>query len=392
MKLLVLTFYYPPDLSAGSFRIKSIIDALSKYNIDIHVISTLPNRYASFSAEAPDKESYNNLTVERVALPPHASGMLDQAKAFFTYYRAVKKRISDGDYDAVFSTSSRLFTAFLGARIARSKNIPLYLDIRDIFVDTLNDVLPSRLGRLALPVFKIIERYTFNTAKRINLVSPGFDEYFKSRYPDIKYRWFTNGIDDEFLNVSLPTNPRGSKSERVKILYAGNIGEGQGLHTIIPDLAKRLSQVADFQIIGAGGRQRELALESDSLENVTLLPPMKRKELIESYMKADVLFLHLNDYEAFKKVLPSKIFEYAALGKPILAGVGGYAEQFLRENVKNCQVFEPGNATQAAKCFDKLELSFAPRDKFVEKYARKRIMKEMAQDIFDFINENQKHD
>ena len=44
----------------------------------------------------------------------------------------------------------------------------------------------------------------------------------------------------------------------------------------------------------------------------------------------DVLFLHLNDYSAFRKVIPSKIFEYAATGKPIVAGVSGYAAEFLR--------------------------------------------------------------
>ena len=59
--------------------------------------------------------------------------------------------------------------------------------------------------------------------------------------------------------------------------------------------------------------------------NIRLLPPIERQQLIKEYQNADVLFLHLNDYPAFEKVLPSKIFEYAALGKPILAGVTAVA-------------------------------------------------------------------
>jgi len=42
------------------------------------------------------------------------------------------------------------------------------------------------------------------------------------------------------------------------------------------------------------------------------------EDLSPSYLvvDADVLFLHLNAYKAFEKVLPSKIFEYAATGRP----------------------------------------------------------------------------
>ncbi|MEX1221493.1 MAG: glycosyltransferase family 4 protein [Idiomarina sp.] len=391
MKLLVLSFYFPPDLSAGSFRISSIVSALAELGIEIEVISTLPNRYASFTAEAPAVENFGSITVRRVALPPHDSGMMDQARAFSAYYREVKKHTSKIKYDAVFSTSSRLFTAFLGAQIARRKSIPLYLDIRDIFVDTLKDLLPPKLTWVTLPFLKLLERYTFQTAKRINLVSPGFENYFKARYPQIDYRWFTNGIDDEFINVPMLNDDEFKNAGRIRVLYAGNIGEGQGLHTIIPNLARRLSDVADFYIIGAGGKHQELESQCKYLQNVALLPPVKRLDLIDAYVKADVLFLHLNDYEAFKKVLPSKIFEYAALGKPILAGVSGYAEYFLKENVSNCQVFEPSNDEQAADGFHKLEFKTSERSEFVENFARQKIMKEMANDIMDFVRGNDNH-
>ena len=50
---------------------------------------------------------------------------------------------------------------------------------------------------------------------------------------------------------------------------------------------------------------------------------------MSEYDKASILFLHLNDYEAFYKVLPSKIFEYATTGKPIIAGVNGFAKDVI---------------------------------------------------------------
>jgi len=385
LKVLVLSFYYEPDLCAGSFRTTALIKALSKFsNIDIEVVSTLPNRYASFSADAPAYQETANLKVHRVKLPGHKSGMIDQAISFITYYRAAMKIANKGDYDVVYATSSRLFTALLGARIARKKKLPLYLDIRDIFVDTIGDVFSNKITWLLKPFFSCVERYAFSTATRINLVSEGFKGYFESRYPKMTYRWFTNGIDDEFLN---PLNMNhASKNESIKILYAGNIGEGQGLHEILPKLSTALQGKAEIIIVGDGGRKAILEERLLGSENVTFLPPVGRNELIELYRNADVLFLHLNDYPAFEKVLPSKIFEYAALGKPILAGVTGYAAKFLSEEVDNSATFYPGDSQGALNVLSTLDMNDIDRSSFKTKFSRTAIMNNMATDIVEFVN------
>ncbi|KKO47838.1 glycosyl transferase family 1 [Arsukibacterium sp. MJ3] len=386
MKVLVLSFYYEPDLCAGSFRCTALIEQLKKqHDVELEVITTLPNRYASFSAEAPMHEVKDGVEIHRIALPSHKSGMLDQIKAFATFYRQALKISKNKDYDLIFATSSRLFTAFLGARIASAKKLPLYLDIRDIFVDTIKDVLPAKITWLAKPVFSWVEAYAFGRAKRINLVSKGFKDYFSSRYPNAEYRWFTNGIDNEFLAVAPETSKVSNVFGQVTVLYAGNIGEGQGLHTIVPALAKKLEGKAKFRIIGDGGRKQVLLQKVDGLTNVELLPPVSRNELIREYQNADVLFLHLNDYPAFQKVLPSKIFEYAALGKPVWAGVSGYAAQFLKEEVTNSSVFYPGDDAEACRSFEKLELGVIPRTEFINKFSRVKIMAEMANDIISVV-------
>ena len=64
-----------------------------------------------------------------------------------------------------------------------------------------------------------------------------------------------------------------------------------------------------------------------------------KQKLIKEYLNADILFLHLNDYEAFQKVLPSKLFEYGAMNKPILAGISGYSKEFVKSEISNCAVF-----------------------------------------------------
>ena len=91
--------------------------------------------------------------------------------------------------------------------------------------------------------------------------------------------------------------------------------------------------------------------------------------------------MHLNDYDAFLKVLPSKIFEYAALGKPIWAGVTGYSASFIDQHVSNAAVFKPCDLESAVKEFQKLSLVTWPRKEFIEKFSRSNIMREMAFDV-----------
>ena len=145
-RILYLSFYFEPDLCAGSFRNTPLAKELSKQlhsiaNVD--VITTIPNRYQSFTVDALDEEVLDNLFIRRIRLPIHKSKLIDQMFAFWKYYRETLRFTRDQNYDLVFASSSRLFTAFLGYQIARKKSIPLILDIRDLFVDTLSDVLKN---------------------------------------------------------------------------------------------------------------------------------------------------------------------------------------------------------------------------------------------------------
>lgn len=321
--------------------------------------------------------------------------MLDQVRAFTVFARNVVRLTEKEDYALVFATSSRLMTAVLGSWVARRKKALLYLDIRDIFVDTIGDVLPGKSALLLKPVFSLVERFAVNSAEKVNLVSRGFTEYFRRRYPRQRYSFLTNGIDEEFIGICEdPASRRGgggptsSQADRfVNVVYAGNMGEGQGLHGVIPDLAKRLRGRARFRLIGDGGRRCELEarLAAERVDNVDVLPPIGRRELVEEYRKADVLFLHLNDYAAFEKVLPSKIFEYAATGKPIWAGVAGHAADFVRAEVENAEVFRPCDASSGVLALNRLDLACRSRKDFVQKFSRGAISEELASDVLGLL-------
>ena len=383
MKILILSFYYPPDLCAGSFRTGGLVSALnSERNEDtsIEVITTMPNRYSSYRPDYFPEFEEDGFRVHRVDLPNHKSGMKDQAVAFLHYAQTVLRLTHRKNYDLIFATSSRLMTGSLGALISKKCGSRLHLDIRDIFTDTIIDVVQYKfLIKSMLPVLRFLEAWTYRSADEINIVSKGFVNHVSKISPRSFITTFTNGIDKEFLDRDFSHK---FSSQKTLITYAGNFGESQGLQYIIPSVAAAIQEFAELRLIGDGGKKSELiaAIEDAKVNNVELLDPVSREPLLSFYADTDILFFCLNDRDAFLKVLPSKLFEYAATGKPILAGVAGYAAEFIKENVSGCEIFPPGNVDAM---IDKLRLLMVgpkhyERAEFKEKFSREKIMHNYA--------------
>jgi len=387
-KILYLTFYFEPDLCAGSFRNSPLVKELasqSEGNATIDVVTTLPNRYSTFEAEAPMDEVRGNYHIHRIAIPKHQSGMKDQILSFKEYYSQTRKWVQGKHYDLVVASSSRLFTAYLGYAIAKKLKVPLYLDIRDIFIDTMQDVLQSKwVKAVTLPILRTIEKKVFNYATHINLISGGFKGYF-SKYKKPIYTAFPNGIDDIFLN--LPRSVSKNNTSKRVITYAGNFGEGQGLHKIVPQAAQKLGNDYQFLLIGDGGAKQKLVDEINRLgvTNVEIIPPVKRDQLLKIYNDADFLFIHLNDYDAFKKVLPSKVFELGAYDKPIIAGVAGFANQFIEQHISNKILFLPGDVDDMIEQLRQYHYHTEQRLGFIEQFKREQINREMVESIMQYL-------
>ncbi|CDT77947.1 putative group 1 glycosyl transferase [Vibrio coralliirubri] len=384
MKILLLTYYFKPDLSAGSFRTSTFVESLmSKLPPDasVDVVTTLPNRYSSYRVNASIFESIENLNIHRVKVCDNACGLIAQMISFFTFYINCMRIIRSNEYDVVFASSSRLFTAFLAARCARKKGARLFLDVRDLFLDTIISVFPKYIYAIFYYPILFIEKYTFSVADHINVVSPGFTEYIGKYYsgPVTEY---TNGIDSEFLNTEFSLSEKNSK---LKVVYAGNIGKGQELHKIVPDMALELEKTHEFVIIGDGARKSylEQEIKLKRVSNVTFVRPLPRVELMELYRSADILFLHLDDKPAFKKVIPSKLFEYAATHKPILAGVAGYSTHIVA-SIEGAEMFSPCNLNEALSKLDALELTKHDRSNFIRKYSRESITEKLVSDFIEF--------
>ena len=107
---------------------------------------------------------------------------------------------------------------------------------------------------------------------------------------------------------------------------------------------------------------------------------------MEYYQSADILFLHLNDIKSFERVLPSKLFEYGAIGKPIFAGLKGYPKAFLQNELTNSYIFDPCDVEGAFKTFKKIKINTQENSKFIKKYLRSNVSKNMVKSILE-LNE-----
>jgi glycosyltransferase involved in cell wall biosynthesis len=395
LKIVFFTFYYPPDLCAGSFRAIALAQALSKRmknDDELHIITTHPNRYENHRVKASDIEVHGNITIHRISVPSHKSGMFSQARTFVTYALASYKLCNKLNPDFLIGTTSRLMTGVLTGLSARKLGCKYFIDLRDIFSETISDIFSQKnklLGSISKKTFSLLERWLFNKATGVNVVSEGFPEYFQTMGIDTSnWSFFPNGVDKIFTNLPFIENKR--SKEITTVLYIGNIGTGQGLENILPATAKYLGNKYRFLVIGGGGATSKLinAIKNNNVDNIEILAPIKREKLIKYYEEADILFVHLNDIPAFQRVLPSKIFEYAALRKPIVAGLSGYSAKFILDNVPYATIFNSGDVegcVDAIKKAETLEIKDKNSDIFIEKFSLEKIMNKMAKHILLYL-------
>lgn len=389
---MYLSYHYAPDLSAGSFRNTALSKELSRKLEDkatIHLICTQPNRYSSLSEKLPAVQQEGNLIIYRVDVPQHGNNFFMQLRSFYYYQKEVLRIIRNIPITFIFVSSSKLFTGYLAYRISKRKKIAYYLDLRDLFADNLRELIkiPILNWFTSKVVQLIFEKPTLLNAKHININSEGFIKNIPVDFKGSR-SFYPNGIDDEFKEWHQHNEIDNTKKV---ICYAGNIGEGQGLDKIIPPLAKSLEETHQFIIIGEGSSKHKLIEQVDKLKlkNVELLPAMKRNQLLGYYQKAHYLFLHLNDFRSFEKVIPSKIFEYGSGNIPILAGVKGYAREFIETALKeNVFVFNPCDMEAVRNYLVNQPYRLQERVEFVKKFNRKEITGKMTDSIIQVMNQN----
>ena len=117
-----------------------------------------------------------------------------------------------------------------------------------------------------------------------------------------------------------------------------------GLDFIVRASDKITDNDIHFLFVGDGAEKANILKISEEkhLSNITFLNSIPKEEVPAMWSIINVALVPLKKSDVFETVLPSKIFEASAMGKPILLGVGGEAKRVVAKYGAGI-FFEPEN-------------------------------------------------
>lgn len=333
-KVLLITQYFTPEVNAAAFRLKDLYENLEeKKDIDLKVITTYPHK----NKLDQDYDFTEEKNITRIKIPQIKNNKF--FKYIFEYFYFIfislfKVFSFSSQVDYVIITSPPLFVSILGYIVSKIKKAKFIVDIRDLWPDTVVATGIISKGSLSYKLAKSLEKFTYRKADYIFCVSKNVKKHinkYKSNNVEIIY----NGVSKQTKNMidySLCKN--NTSLEKLKIYYAGNIGLLQNLELLLKSFAKdsKLTQMYSINFIGDGAEKSRLEnyCKEHKLENVKFLGSLPKKDTLNLlYEDANILFINLKNEPILRSAIPSKLFDYLLLNKPILYGIEEEAKDIL---------------------------------------------------------------
>ena len=247
-RVLLFSFHYPPDQSAGAVRSSALVKALVKQDplAQVTVFCSVPRRYGLKAEKAALKVlECDQIRIRRFWIPFFGQGAVASVLSYSFYFvQAVPAAILLRPRTIV-ATSAKLLTSFVAACAARSTGADLYIDFRDTFADNFFYFYRWHKRILLQSFIMAVENLALRCAHSVNIVSIGFRDAYVgwervlSKY-SISLTNFPNGIERDFRRrIEVAAGHNRSNSLNYRVVYAGNLGEGQDLLRLLEDLASR---------------------------------------------------------------------------------------------------------------------------------------------------------
>lgn len=365
MKILFLTDNFPPEVNAPASRTYDHAKEWISKGHDVTVITCAPNFpqgkvYPGYRNKLYQKEMMDGIKVIRVWSYITANkGFVKRTLDYISYSVTSFFAGLFQKADVIVATSPQFFTALSGRTLAFWKRLPWIMEVRDLWPESIKTV-GAMNDNIFIRYFEWQEMRCYRSAKKIVVVTDSFRKKLISRGVDEnKISVVKNGVDRS-LFMPEPKNGEiiaklGLQGKKV-IGYIGTHGMAHKLDFIL-QCAKKMDGKNDyhFLLIGSGAEKDNLLKLKDSLNlsNVTMLDPVPKSEVKRYISVLDVSLINLKKSDLFLTVIPSKIFENAAMEIPILMGVGGEAKDII-ESYGAGLCFEPENEEDFMEKLDSL--------------------------------------
>ena len=361
MHILFLTHYFPPEVNAPASRTYEHARLwVRSGDVSVTIITNNPNHprgilYPGYRNRWFCREVMDGIEVVRVKtyLAANAAVFRRSLNYLFFMVAAICGATRVKTPDVVVATSPQFFCAVAGYIVSRMKRRPFVFELRDLWPESIVTVGAMKRG-FAVRVAERLELFLYRKAACVVAVTNSFRENLIARgVPAQKIVVIRNGVDLEFYRPlprpDMLAQQLGASGKFIAS-YIGTVGMAHAVENLV-DVADllRLREDILLLIIGEGARKNavERLVAERRLTNIKVLPAVGKKAVRDYYALSDLNLVTLRDQPLFRTVIPSKIFEIMAMGRPILCSVQGEARQTLEE-AGAAEFVKPENADEMA--------------------------------------------
>ena len=352
MRVLFVSPNYPPEVNAPATRLHEHARRWAATGGQVDVLTDVPNYpegvvypgYENAYREEAERVGDGRIRVHRVPMYlAENKGALKRTLSYVSFMVSAayfSRRIRERP-DVVVGTSPQFFCALAGFWIARRLGVPFVMEVRDLWPESIIAV-GAMERNAAIRAFERLETYLYRKSDHVVVVTDAFKRHVMARgVPAERISVVKNGADLDRLSQPLDPDTLeevGQSSRfagRFVASYAGTTGMAHGAGVLL-DAAERTQNEPDllWSIIGTGAEREALEARAGemALPNFSLIEKQPKERIFHYLHHTDVAVVHLRDLPLFRTVLPSKLFEAMAFGKPIVLGVEGEAAELIQES------------------------------------------------------------
>lgn len=333
----------------------------------------------------------------------------------FSYIKlahSFKKRIkNEQSPDIIISGMPTPWLCSVVMRYVKHKNIPVIIDIRDLWPDIFVNIFPNKFRFLAkvfiFPLF-IANKNIFRKATAIYGISKSYLQWglnhtigYRSKGNDkifpLGYKELSLSHKDE-QSIKDKLKKMGVDPNKLICCFFGQLESTYDVETIVKTasiLKSRGEQQVQFILCGQGSKMNSLLDLSKELDNLLLLGWVA-PAILNVLMRISSIGL-VSYAKNAPQTLPNKPFEYFSGGLPVLSSLRGELEQIMSDY--DCGLtYEAGNIYELVE--DILYLKNNPEKRvqmgknarllFEEKYQSDKIYPAMANHIEKIVKINDK--
>ena len=241
--------------------------------------------------------------------------------------------------DLIFSSAVPYTSLLIASTLSRKHKIPWIAELRDLWIDNHYRIHPVWRRKLE----ERLERFTLSTAIGLVTVSDPLNHLLKSKYP-IPCATITNGFDPE----DYPETTKISFSNgKIHLTYTGQLYSLKRVPTPLFIALNKMGADAEKVRVHFYGRYLDFAYEYARKYNVDHLveihEPVSHSEALNIQTKADVLLLFPGYDVEDQGIFTGKIFEYLGARRPILCigNTEGVAANLISERKAGISLNEP---------------------------------------------------